>query len=353
MVEEAPQVLGEVVHRGIAVARIVGDALVDDGREVGFRAGEGRNGCRADAPEEPRRGAFREDGVPGDEFVERRAEGVLVTEEGADAVDEPFGGHVAERAVLGTGAVDRVAAVLQRAGEAEVGDVDHAVSVEQQVRRLDVAVHHLVGVRIGEGTGRLETYVGEDAEVVGEGVPVEPFAVDKLHRVVAGAGALPCRDDLHDAGMPQRGDEARLALELRAPRRVRDEGGGEQLHGDTAVEGELAGLEDDAHAAAADLPQQAEVGTGQLGQFRGGCNGASARRVADRLQVVEKGQRLQQFGGVFGVFGREDGDVRRVAEVAAVEVEVDKLLEGLPTDAHGWNSVYSTSFALRRWSART
>ena len=90
-----------------------------------------------------------------------------------------------------------------------------------------------------------------------------------------------------------------------------------------------------------------------LGQFRSGCNGASARRIADRLQVVEKGQRLQQFGGVFGVFGREDGDVRRVAEVAAVEVEVDKLLEGLPADAHGWNSVYSTSFALRRWSART
>jgi hypothetical protein len=45
-------------------------------------------------------------------------------------------------------------------GHAEVGHPDPALLVEEQVRRLDVAVHQAASVRVGEALGHLGPQVG-------------------------------------------------------------------------------------------------------------------------------------------------------------------------------------------------
>ena len=95
------------------------------------------------------------------DVVERRPERQQLVEGQPQRVDvgagvalaaEPLGRHVAERAqdVAGLGQ-----AVVLRLGQAEVGDPDDARVVEQQVRRLDVAVDDAAGVGVGQPLRRL------------------------------------------------------------------------------------------------------------------------------------------------------------------------------------------------------
>ena len=75
---------------------------------------------------------------------------------------EPLGGHVADGAddVAGVGQVVGVG----RLGQAEVGDPDVAVSVEQEVGRLDVAMKDALAVGVVQCKGDLDADAG-DAEV--------------------------------------------------------------------------------------------------------------------------------------------------------------------------------------------
>src|SRR5581483_2339143 len=76
-----------------------------------------------------------------------------------------LGGHVPRGAEEGAAAGQgRVVGV---AGQAEVGDPDDALVVEEQVGRLDVAVDDAAGVGVGEAVGGLGADVGDPAVVVG------------------------------------------------------------------------------------------------------------------------------------------------------------------------------------------
>ena len=59
-----------------------------------------------------------------------------------------------------------VSGVAVGLGQAEVGDPDAALGVEQQVRRLDVAVDDPLAVGIGQGLGHLDADLGHAAVVV-------------------------------------------------------------------------------------------------------------------------------------------------------------------------------------------
>ena len=89
----------------------------------------------------------------GEQLVEGETQGVDVGT-GVAAAVESFGGHVADRPHDIAGA--RQIAVAVDLGQAEVGDPDRAVDIEQEVRRLDVAVQDPVLMGVIEGFGHLE-----------------------------------------------------------------------------------------------------------------------------------------------------------------------------------------------------
>ena len=121
-----------------------------------------------------------------------------------------LGGHVLRRA--GDDAALRQAGVVDRAGQAEVGDLDPLDAVLQQdVGRLDVAVDQPLGVGRGQPGGRLHADPQDRREVQRRGA-VEPV----LERAA--------RDELHDqVGQPVRlvdgvdGDDVLVANRRRGP----------------------------------------------------------------------------------------------------------------------------------------
>ena len=154
VVEEPPQVLGHRLGRRVAVARVLLDRLEDDRLQVAgdARVDRSRPG-RLDGLDllGERHPVGRVEGRPQhQQLVEGQAQRVEVGP-GVPLAAEPLGGHVAERAqdVAGPGQV-----VVVDLGQAEVADPDDALGVEQEVRRLDVAVEDAAGVRVGQGRGR-------------------------------------------------------------------------------------------------------------------------------------------------------------------------------------------------------
>ena len=75
-----------------------------------------------------------------------------------------LGAHVAERAQQVAG--DRQAGVVLEPGQAEIGDPEVALDVQQEVGRLDVAVHDAELVRVVERLGRLDAQRGGRSEVL-------------------------------------------------------------------------------------------------------------------------------------------------------------------------------------------
>ena len=98
------------------------------------------------------------------QFVERDAERVDVGPgvDHARLAGRLLGAHVAERADDVAG--ERDAAVVLHPREAEVGDPELALQIEQQVRRLHVAVDDAVVVRVLQRFGRLFAEPGHAAE---------------------------------------------------------------------------------------------------------------------------------------------------------------------------------------------
>ena len=164
--EVAPQVLGHVLGRLVAMHRLLGDRLQDDrlqvprDRRVDLARRHGRLvGHHLHQPSPVR---LVEDRAEGQELVERRAQRIDVAP-GVGPPLEPLRGHVAQRAHQAAGLGERAGALA--GGQAEVGDPDGAVGVEQQVRWLDVAVEDALGVGVGQGLGDVAADAGHRSEI--------------------------------------------------------------------------------------------------------------------------------------------------------------------------------------------
>ena len=190
------------------------------------------------------------------------------------------------------------AAVGQDLRQAPVHHLDLAEGADHHVGRLEVAVDHAAGMGIRQRLADLLEDGEEPREVVvGVGALGEHgrecAALDQLHGEVG--AAVGERAELVD------GDDARV-LELPADAGLLDEAaddvgvaavaGLEDLHGEVAAEVGVAGLEDDAHAAAGDLAQDLVAGDrGPVREVGGGPDdrGFLARRLgqdAGRRGVV-------------------------------------------------------------------
>jgi len=129
------------------------------------------------------------------------------------------------------------------------------LGVDQDVGRLDVAVEDAAGVRVRHGFGRLGDEPGGGAGVVGVAVDQghEAAAGDEPHGEVVLAVVRADLVDRDHAGVVEQGYGLGLVLEA-SPLVVAGEHAGlDHLQRHRSVERDLAGLVDDAHAAAAQL----------------------------------------------------------------------------------------------------
>jgi hypothetical protein len=151
-------------------------------------------------------------------------------------------------------------AALDGPGEPEVGHLDPAVPPEQDVLRLDVAVHQPGLVRGGQRPQhrleQVQRLPGRQRPVVDDVAQGAPL--DVLHHQVGGAahgvGALVV--DGHHVGAGQLGRRARLPHEAVDEVRVLREGRPHHLHRDGPVQRQVGAAVHGGHPAAGDLALQ-------------------------------------------------------------------------------------------------
>ncbi|MDA0160546.1 hypothetical protein OM076_09745 [Solirubrobacter ginsenosidimutans] len=163
--------------------------------------------------------------------------------------DRLIRGHVGGRADHEPGLGEVLADAPERLGDPEVRDLDAAVGGDEQVLRLEIAMHDagVVGVR-EPGQYRLQ-HAGDLRDRGQPDVAPQRPALEVLHCDVGRAVVLEEPMDRDDVRMPQRAGDARLREEALDQPRIR----GPQvefLERDVAVQAGLVGEIDDRHPAA-------------------------------------------------------------------------------------------------------
>ena len=143
--------------------------------------------------------------------------------------------------------------VVHPLGEAEVGDLRHAVLGQEDVARLEVAVQDaaLMGDvdRPGQSLDQLRGLPGRQGLLADPGRQRAPF--DELEREVGISVGLVDLIDLDDVRMPKLADRLGLRLEASEFSPAGVLGRQDHLEGGEPADAAMPGLVDDAHAAAA------------------------------------------------------------------------------------------------------
>ena len=196
--------------------------------------------------------------------------------------------------LAGLGIVDRAPA-RQDLGQAPVHHLDLAEAAHHHVGRLQVAVDHPPGVRVGDRLGDVE----EDRQEPG-------MVARRVGPLVHHLGQGPALDQLHGEVGPPVGEGAQLVdrddagvLELAGDLGLLDEAAEqlgvaavafqEHLDGEVAAQVVVSPFQDRSHAPPGDLAEELEPpgavgGVGHLG--RGGADDRA--RAVDRLGVAEQ-----------------------------------------------------------------
>ena len=202
---------------------------------------------------------------------ERRLAGQERVEDGPQAVDVGgrgqalelpgglLGGHVLGRAGPRPG-LRHLAPGVDPLGQAEVGDMGLAVAIDQDVVGLQVAMQDAALMGMVHGAGDRRHQPGRGAEVLPEAgqLILEAAAVDQLHAEEVLALVLADLVDRHDVRVVEVGRRLGLLakpLDGVVVEPVRQD----HLQRDRAVEADLPGAVDDAHAAVGDLGLQLVV----------------------------------------------------------------------------------------------
>ena len=350
-VQVPAQVLGQGFDRDVAVFRRLGQGLAQDVVEVAGQFARQPARMRfvvfARQPVGGHRGPDRIGGqdrfLPGgvgaarrvvglaadQQFVKHHAQRVNVGHGGDDAVAQLFGRGVVQGEGARAGAGDLRAAVLrfvEQLGDAEVEQADLAGRRHHDVGRLEVAVHHQVGVGVAD-----------------RGADLQEQAQPLLHRQRQLLGVLGDRLALHivqrqvglavaaDAGIEQAGDvgvakprqDLAFAGETLAQAGVA-QARAQQFHRHAALVQAVGarGQPDLAHAAFAERALEF-VGTYLLAGL-----GREQRRVHDRFgqevgPVFFQRDQLAQFFGQRRIDGLDLGEAAR----ACGRFELDQFVE--------------------------
>ena len=285
------EVLGELLHRQVALGRFLAHRALHDGVEVAAQglgqrraAGEaarvrhglrrrrgGLAGCgrhdRDDLSLQLGQGfaAQREDRAAAQQFMQQSTQLVNVAGRGGGFAAQLLGRGIHRREIallLGGLLQARGVGQRQRPGNAEIDQLRHALAVDDDVAGLDVAMQDQFGVgvlhRVADAAEQVQAL--GDAQALFVAVHVDGLAAQVFHHVVGLArGALARVEQAGDAGMIERREDFPFALE--ALSRVLVEAAGVQhLDRDLLLHAAVVALAQihHAHAAAADFPQQHE-----------------------------------------------------------------------------------------------
>ena len=245
-----------------------------------------------------------------------------------------------------------------------------AVAVEVVVRRLEVAVDDAVTMSVVHGPGRVADHAGalpgRQRSLGEDGGEARP--VDVAHREVMQPLMLADLEERHDAGVIELGGGACLRLESANHRLRSERSGRDHLEGDDPAERAMPGLEDDAHAAAAEDVEELVFAAGSALEREllagavglAGCSGGSRperivvgragrereRRIAalsvqgsvvtvrgaesrGRVEAFEIVEELAELDAMLRIAGEQIGAGRRLAAISAFEVVDDDAVDGI------------------------
>ena len=139
-------------------------------------------------------------------------------------------------------------------GEAEVEHLRLAPPRDENIRRLDVAMHDAAGVRSLERVGDFQAEIEHalERQRARRDLVLQRLAVEQLHHDEVLAVVLADVVDRADVRMVQRRGDARLAPEAFERLGVRGQIARQELQRDLTAEPDVFRAVDDAHAAAAD-----------------------------------------------------------------------------------------------------
>ena len=147
-----------------------------------------------------------------------------------------------------------IGAPIDELGESEVQHFDSAVVRQHDVRGLEIAMHHalLVGrcERIRDRDAQLDD--ARDGQPARCHLPVEPLALDQLHRQEPNAVLILDRIERDDVRVVEAGDRARFVFEARQAFGVSGHIGRQHLERDVATEAHVPRPIHLAHAAGAE-----------------------------------------------------------------------------------------------------
>ena len=209
--------LGRFGGVGIALTRLLAAAAVATSSRHAFGA-SGRNSTRSggessrciiaiESGSGPSKG-----GRPQSRWKIENAEGVQIRPAVHRIAAHLFGRHV-RRGADGVAGLGQSGAAVERPGDSEVEDLDSARG-EEDVLRLEVAVHHPHGVGLGQRAGDLLGDLAHLAERQPDAltkVEVEALALDDLHGDVELSGEATEIVDPHQPGMSQATGDLDLA----------------------------------------------------------------------------------------------------------------------------------------------
>ena len=156
--------------------------------------------------------------------------------------------------------------------QTEVEQLGLPVRRDHDVRGLQVAVHHVVIVRVRQRAGDLRPVArhGLRGQASGRDQGIEGAALHELHRDEGAAAGLADLVDRADVRVVQARGGARLAQQPLAGRGIVLRGGWQHLEGDLAIQPGVARPVDHTHAALAQLREDLVVGEHRPDQRIGG-----------------------------------------------------------------------------------
>jgi hypothetical protein len=187
---------------------------------------------------------------------------------------------------------------------------------------------------------------------------VQSLAIDVLHRIVIESILLADAKDLDDVGVMELGRRLGLAQEAFLERRLQQAGEREHFEGHTPAERLLHGLVHHAHAAAANLAQNAVLAQALWDGRSGGTRFCQFR--SGLLHGYQSGQEFADLVGQFGIALDVLAHGRTLAGPIALQEGLRDLVEGVAVlvgTVHRYSSPSPPGMAerisLSRCNART